>query len=168
MRPEVKYGLILGIASFFITFIMASIAGVCGPFGSIAAGAVAGYLAAKEAQPNKTRSTKIGGSAGGLAGVFGTVGQLIATIVTLSLLPSMLDDSTPLGAIVTESAAATPALFWISGMGTGLCFGIVGVLFAAGAGAGIAYMTSDNTSGPTQPGDGPDNQKRQQIYRVEW
>ena len=49
----------------------------------------------------------------------------------------------PFGQIPSPSSdPATQIGFYAGGVGTALCFGIIGALLAAGAGAGAGYLTT--------------------------
>jgi hypothetical protein len=50
-----------------------------------------------------------------------------------------------------SSGAAAQATFYLSGIGTALCFGIVGALLAAAAGAGAGYLGTTEQSVSTSP-----------------
>jgi len=142
MKPEVKFGLIMGAVGLFANMIVAAIFGFCGPLFSIAIGAVTGFLlTTSNTFPDKSDAARSGGIAGLIAGVGLLVGQLIAVTVVLTLLPA-------LGVEPLVGTAPTPGrpdeflAYAAGGAGVGLCCGVMDIFAAAGGSAGIAYLTA--------------------------
>jgi hypothetical protein len=76
-------------------------------------------------------------------------GQLIGGVGALFYLQST-GTQLPFGSIPdTSSDSSIQLIYYLSGAGTAICFGIVGALLAAGAGAGTGYLgTPDQTTPP--------------------
>ncbi len=140
MRPRVKMGLIVGVAGLILNSCVSFALGLCGPFASLLAGGVAGYFAASQEKPaTKNEGARSGAIAGGIAGAFMIIGQIIGGAVALTVQQST--GTVPLVGSV-ESDLASQATFYLTGAMTGVCFGLVGAALAAGAGAGVGYMVT--------------------------
>lgn len=150
MQPRTKIGLIVGVIGLVLNICVSGILGFCGPVLSLIAGAVAGYLAVQREKPfSKNDGARTGATAGGIAGGFIILGQLLGGIAALAFMqasgaPTILG---PMPDLSGDPAAAVG--FYAGGLGTALCFGVVGALLAAGAGAGAGYLTTSD--GPTMP-----------------
>ena len=144
MQPRIKMGLIVGVIGLAMNVCVSGFIGFCGPFASLIAGGVAGYLAAnQEKLPVKSEGAKAGAIAGAIAGGLMIIGQIIGGVVALTIQQNT--GTVPL--IGTPgSDIGSQAIFYVSGMATGLCFGLFGTAFAAGAGAGAGYLGT-----PDQP-----------------
>ena len=152
MQPKIRIGLIVGFIGLVLNACVAVFAGICGPFLSLLAGGIAGFFAARQENPvTKSAGASAGAMAGGLAGGLIILGQIIGGMAALYYmqakgLPSIL------GQIPSpSSSAAAQAFFYLGGLGSALCFGIVGALLAAAAGAGAGYLgtTGQPVSSPT-------------------
>ena len=148
MQPRVTYGLIAGAIGLVINVCISAAIGLCGPFVALLAGAAAGFFAAQaEKAPSKNDGARLGAISGAIAGGLTLVGQLIGVIAVLFL--SVSADIQPiLGTLPETSDVAGQAVFWIAGVGVGLCFGLVGVLLSALAGAGTGYLGTPETTAP--------------------
>jgi hypothetical protein len=124
---------------------VAGLFGFCGPVLALIAGAVAGLLAARQEKPlTKNEGARAGATAGGIAGGLMILGQIVGGIGALVFMqasgsPTILG---PLPELTGDPAAQIS--FYAGGLGTALCFGIVGALLAAGAGAGAGYLSTTN------------------------
>ena len=150
MQPRVRIGLIVGAIGLVLNICVAGFIGFCGPLLSLIAGGVAGFFAAQqEKQATKADGARAGATAGGIAGGLIILGQIIGGMGALAYY-QVSGTPLPFGAAPTTSAPATEMLiYYLSGAGTGFCFGAVGALLAAGAGAGAGYLaTSDQTLSP--------------------
>ena len=150
MQPRVRLGLIVGAIGLVLNICVAGFVGFCGPFFSLLAGAVAGFLTAQqEKQPTKGDGARAGATAGGIAGGLIILGQVIGGLGSLAFY-QYSGTQLPFGAAPSASAPASEMLiYYLTGIGTGLCFGAVGALLAAGAGAGTGYLaTSDQSVSP--------------------
>ncbi|MBN1580427.1 MAG: hypothetical protein JXA89_06970 [Anaerolineae bacterium] len=147
MKPQTKFGLIAGVIGLVLTACVASFLGLCGPFVALFAGAVAGFLTAQqEAAPTKGDGARAGATSGLIAGAIAVVGQLIGAIGTL-VLYQFLDLPPLVGSVPSISADASQQLIYYgSGLGTGLCFGLVGIALAALAGAAAGYFGTPTRS----------------------
>ena len=141
MAARIKVGLIAGVISLALTACLSSLLGLCGPVVSLIASGLAGYFAAKQEAPmSKSEGGKIGAIAGAITGGLGLVGQLLGSVIALTILPPLLES------MGNNSYSAMPGepTYWITGFGTALCIGLGGVVFAALAGFGAGYISSTN------------------------
>jgi len=149
MQPRTRIGLIVGVIGLVLNICVAGFIGICGPFLSLVAGGVAGFFAVRQEKPlTKNDGARAGATAGGIAGALIILGQIIGGLGALAYMQST-GTPTPFGQMPDLGDPATSIGFYAGGVGTALCFGVVGALLAAGAGAGAGYLgTSDQ---PTMP-----------------
>lgn len=153
MKPRVKMGLAVGAVGLALNVCVAALMGICGPAVSLAAGAVAGYLAVQQEKPTiKGEGAKIGAIAGVIAGALVIVGQIIGGVGALAFL-QYSGMQFNFGTVPQPSSDPSfQAIYYLSGMGTAFCFGLVGALLAAGAGAGTGYaVTQEQPAMPINP-----------------
>lgn len=144
MSARIRLGLIVGAISLFITACAATFIGVCGPIVPLIAGGVAGYLTAKkEMLASQSEGGKAGAIAGAIAGGLSLIGQIIAGITSLLILP-MIYQQMGAASPIPPGSTANP-IYWLSGAGTAFCIGLVGVVLAAGAGFAGGYFGTSNT-----------------------
>ncbi|HSB00710.1 MAG TPA: hypothetical protein VLE49_08675, partial [Anaerolineales bacterium] len=129
---------------------VAGFIGFCGPFLSLIAGGIAGYFAAQQEKPAaRNEGARIGATAGGIAGGLIILGQILGGVGALAFMQTT-GAQVPFGQVPSVSSdPATQVTFYGAGIFTALCFGIVGALLAAGAGALIAYFTTSDQ--PVRP-----------------
>jgi hypothetical protein len=141
MSPKIKYGLILGGVGLVLTICVSAAVGLCGPVVPLIAGGVAGYLAGRE-EPSTSQgqSAQIGAISGAIAGVGTTIGQLIGGVAALVYL-QQTGTRLPIGQLPEVGNTTQQLAYYGGGLGAGLCFGLVGLALAAGAGAALAYFT---------------------------
>ena len=141
MKPRVKYGLIVGIIGLVLNVCVSTAIGICGPVVALLAGVAAGFLAAQgEKASNQADGARLGAVAGGIAGALVFVSQLLGGLGAL-VLAQRSGISLPFGAIPGPSAdVSEQLLFYIGGLGVGVCFGLAGVVLAALGGAGAGYL----------------------------
>jgi hypothetical protein len=150
MQPRTRIGLIVGVIGLVLNICVAGLAGFCGPVLSLIAGGIAGFLTAQREKPfTKNEGARAGATAGGIAGGLIILGQILGGIAALIYMQAS-GTPTPFGPLPDLSSdPATQIGFYAGGLGTALCFGIVGALLAAGAGAGAGYLaTSDQPMTP--------------------
>ena len=150
MQPRVRIGLIVGAIGLVLNICVAGFVGLCGPFLSLLAGGAAGFFAAQqEKQATKADGARAGAIAGGIAGGLIILGQIIGGVGALAYI-QYSGTPLPFGTAPTTSAPASEMLiYYLTGAGTSLCFGVVGALLAVGAGAGAGYLaTSDQPAIP--------------------
>ena len=149
MQPRIRIGLIVGVIGLVLNICVAGFLGFCGPFLSLVAGGIAGYLAIQQEKPlTKNEGARVGATAGGIAGALIILGQIIGGIGALAYMQSS-GMPTPFGGVPDLGDPATSIGFYGGGIATALCFGIIGALLAAGAGAGAGYLgTSDQPMMP--------------------
>ena len=153
MQPRIKMGLAVGAIGLAINICVSGFMGICGPFVSLLAGGAAGFFAAQQEKlPTKGEGAKAGGIAGGIAGVLVIIGQIIGAIGVLVIMQAT-GAQLAFGSAPSTGDAGGMAIYYASGIGTGLCFGIVGAVLAAAAGAGAGYMatTEQPPAAPIQP-----------------
>jgi hypothetical protein len=143
MRPRTRIGLIVGVIGLVLNICVAGFIGFCGPVLSLIAGGVAGFFATQQEKPlTKNQATRIGATAGGIAGGLIILGQIIGGIGALFFMQSQ-GMQPPFGQIPSPSGDPTTQIaFYAGGVGTALCFGLIGALLAAGAGAGTGYLAT--------------------------
>lgn len=154
MLPRVKVGLLVGGIGLLLNTCVAVVLGLCGPFVALLAGALAGFMAAQQEKPLlKGDGARLGAVAGGIAGTLVCIGQVIGGLGALVLV--QYAGLTPLfGRLPSASAGPGEQLvYYVAGLGTGLCFGLVGLVLAALAGAGGGYLGSPGLAkdGPAFP-----------------
>ena len=146
MQPRIKMGLAIGAIGLALNICVSGFIGLCGPLVSLIAGAAAGFFAAQQEKlPTKNEGAKAGAIAGGIAGALVIIGQVIGGIGALALMQAN-GTQVRFGTIPATGDSTGMLIFYASGIGTGLCFGIIGAILAAGAGAGTGYMAT-----PDQP-----------------
>lgn len=152
MQPRIRMGLFVGAIGLVLNICVAGFMGICGPVVSLLAGGVAGFLAAQQEKlPTKGEGAKAGAIAGLIAGALIIIGQVIGGIGALAF---MQFSGTPsiFGGIPSPSADPSQSvIYYVSGIGTGVCFGIVGAVLAALVGAGAGYMTTMELPAATPP-----------------
>lgn len=150
MQPRTRIGLIVGVIGLVLNICVAGFIGFCGPFLSLVAGGIAGFFATQQEKPLMKRDgARVGATAGGIAGALIILGQIIGGIGALVYMQTS-GVQTPIGQIPDLAGdPATQIGFYAGGMGTALCFGVIGALLAAGAGAGAGYLAT--TEQPMTP-----------------
>jgi hypothetical protein len=143
MQARTRIGLIVGVIGLVLNICVSGFVGFCGPVFSLVAGGVAGFLAAQQEKPlTKNEGARAGATAGGIAGALIILGQILGGVGALFLMQSQ-GLKPPFGQVPTPgSDPATQIAFFVGGAGTALCFGIIGALLAAGAGAGAGYLAT--------------------------
>ena len=149
MQPRTRIGLIVGVIGLVLNICVAGFLGFCGPFLSLVAGGIAGYLATQQEKPfTKNQAARVGATAGAIAGGLIIVGQIIGGLGALAYMQST-GSTTPFGQMPDLGDPAAQVGFYGGGIATALCFGVIGALLAAGAGAGAGYLTT--TDQPSTP-----------------
>ena len=149
MQPRTRVGLIVGVIGLVLNVCVSGAVGLCGPFVSLLAGAVAGFFAAQQEKlATKGDGARAGATAGAIAGGLIIIGQLIGGVAALFLLQNT-GAQLPFGQIPSAADGATSQIiFYLSGAGTALCFGVVGAALAAAAGAGAGYLGTNEQAAP--------------------
>jgi len=150
MQPRTRIGLIVGAIGLVLNICVAGFLGFCGPVLSLIAGGIAGFFAAQQERlATKGEGARAGATAGGIAGGLIILGQIVGGVGALFFMQSS-GAETPFGQIPSLSGDATTQIaYYAGGVGTGICFGIIGALLAAGAGAGAGYLgTSEQPASP--------------------
>lgn len=155
MKPRVKYGLVVGVIALIMNVFVSFMFGFCGPVLTLIAGAIAAFLTTREeTAANQSDGALYGGIAGLIAGAFTLIGQVIASIGALLLVTTM-DIPPIIGTLPDPSDAAQQTIFWVSGVTTGVCFGLVGLVLGALAGAAVGYLSSKESTAVSPPADMP-------------
>ncbi|HET6594288.1 MAG TPA: hypothetical protein VFG81_01615 [Anaerolineales bacterium] len=146
MQPRTRIGLIVGVIGLVLNICVAGFIGFCGPVLSLVAGGIAGYFATQQEKPfTKNQAARIGATAGGIAGGLIILGQIIGGIGALAFMQSS-GATPPFGQLPDFGDPATQVGFYAGGIGTALCFGVIGALLAAGTGALAGYLTTSDQS----------------------
>jgi len=147
MKSQYKFGLIVGVIGLVLNICVAGFMGLCGPLVSLLAGGVAGFFAAQQEKvATKGNGAQLGAVAGTIAGALVLIGQVIGGLVAL-LLVQYAGLKVPFGQVPSfQSDPSQLVAYYLSGLGAGLCFGLLGVVLAALAGAGLGYLGT-----PSQP-----------------
>lgn len=143
MRRPWVIGLIAGSIGGLINLFLSVMIGFCGPFWALAVGAVAGYLAGRSAGLGPQRAAvEAGAVAGGVSGAIVLISQIIAAVSAVFLVSFISPGAQIFGGRVPDLVhASSPELVGaaIGGLGVGFCFGLLGAILSAAAGAGMGY-----------------------------
>lgn len=147
MQPKIKIGLLVGAIGLLLNICVSGAIGLCGPAVSLVAGALAGFFAAKqENAASKNAGARAGAIAGAIAGALVLVGQVIGGLGALALI-QYSGMQLPFGDVPSASSdISQQIIYFASGLGTSLCFGLGGTVLAALVGAGTGYLGT-----PDQP-----------------
>src|SRR5574341_1225263 len=147
MQPRIRIGLIVGGIGLVLNICVAGFLGFCGPFVSLIAGGIAGFFAAQQEKlATKSEGAQAGATAGGIAGGLIILGQIVGGVAALIFMQTSGGQS-PFGQVPSLSGDPTSRIaYYAGGLGTAICFGLIGALLAAGAGAGAGYLGT-----PDQP-----------------
>ena len=147
MRPRIKYGLIAGGVGLVINAVVAMAVGICGPFVALLVGAAAGFFTAQQEKPlSKGEGAKAGLISGAVAGGLVLAGQILGAIGALLLLQASGAQTLFGSAPSTSSDEPSQMIYYLSGVGVAMCFGLFGVLMSALSAAGVGYIaTSEQT-----------------------
>ena len=147
MQPRIRLGLIVGAIGLVLNICVSGFIGCCGLIVSLIAGGMAGYFAIQQEKPaTKNEGTRVGATAGGIAGGLIILGQIIGGVGALAF-TQISGTQVPFGQVPSVSGdPSTQIIFYGAGIGTALCFGVLGAALAAGTGAGVGYFAT-----PDQP-----------------
>jgi len=153
MQTRTKVGITVGLISLALNVCISGalsvVSSLFGPFIALIVGAIAGSLAVSQEKPaTKKEGARAGGTAGGIAGVLTILGPLLVGLLILIYLQT---SGTPIDVQVPDlsSDPGTQIEFYARSLGSLLSSGIVGILFAAGAGTGMGYLlTSEQPMTP--------------------
>lgn len=149
MKPRTRLGLIVGGIGLVLNICVSAFIGICGPIFSLAAGAAAGFLAAQQEKLGiKSEGARAGATAGGIAGGLMIIGQLIGGVGALAYM-QVSGTNTIFGQIPSDPSALVG--YYAGGIGTGICFGLIGAALAAGAGAGAGYLATQEQPSASAP-----------------
>ncbi len=154
MKPYVKFGLISGVVGLLVIIPIAAVMGVCGPVVPLVAGGIAGFLSAYMGGfMTRQEAAQKGAIAGAISGGMTFIGQLLGGVLILGYIhisgtPTLVGQaptaSSPLPEIIT---------YYASGLGVGLCFGVLGILLGVAAGAAGGALGTRQPPAST-PGSG--------------
>ncbi len=148
MQPRMRFGLIVGVVGLLVNIPVSALMGICGPFVALIAGVLAGILAARGESPSsQADGARTGAIAGLVAGGLILVGQLIGGLLALTLIKSMGMPSILGMSMPDLNDPVQVAGYYGGGVGVGMCFGLLGAMLSAAAGAAAAYLAT-----PSQPG----------------
>lgn len=145
MQARIRIGLLVGLTGLLLNICVAGFLGFCGPFLSLVAGGLAGLLAAGQEKPlTKADAARAGGIAGGIAGGMVLLGQVIGGVAALYYMQSS-GIQTIFGQVPgPTSGAGSLVPYYFGGLAFALCFGLVGAILAAAAGALAAYLSTSD------------------------
>lgn len=141
MKPYLKFGLLVGLISLLFVIPVAALMGICAPFITMITAAIAGFLTAYFGKAVTRRDgAQSGAIAGAICGGITLIGQLIGGILVLiyiqmSETPMIFGNAPSLSAPLLEIV-----VYYASGLGTGLCFGLVGIILGAIAGGATGAL----------------------------
>ena len=152
MKPYVKFGLIVGLISLFVIIPISALMGICGPFITMIAGAMAGFLTAYVGKALTRRDgAQSGAISGAISGGITLIGQLIGGVLALAYI-QMTGTPIIIGSAPGPSAPFSElAIYYAGGMGIGLCFGIIGILVGAIAGGVAGALGTRELPHPVNP-----------------
>lgn len=150
MKARFKIGLAVGLVGLILNVCVSAAVGLCGPAVSLVAGAVAGFFTARqEKAATKSAGAQAGAISGLIAGGLGIIGQVIGGVGALAYLQAT-NATLPFGTIPPQSADMnTQLIYYVSGMGTGICFGLIGAVLSALAGAGTGFLGTPEPQPPS-------------------
>ncbi|HDD24595.1 MAG TPA: hypothetical protein ENF52_04060 [Chloroflexi bacterium] len=149
MKTYLKMGLIVGLIGLVLNVCVAVVFGLCGPLVAIIVGAAAGLLTVQQEKTTlaaKSDGAREGALSAGIAGALVLIGQVLGAIGALILIQN---SNVPAlwGNVPTPSAEVTnQAMYYLGGMATGVCFGLVDVVLSVLTGALAGYLGT-----PIQP-----------------
>lgn len=151
MKARFQIGLIVGLVGLVLNVCASLVSGLCGPAVAFIAGAVAGFFTGRqEKAATKSAGAQAGAISGAVAGALMIVGQVLGGIGSLAYLQAT-GTSLPFGTIPSQSAGMNEQIiFYMSGLGAACCFGLVGVVFAAVAGAAAGYLGTPDPEPPVE------------------
>jgi hypothetical protein len=153
MNPQIKNGLLAGAVGAVINFCVSLVLGFCGPLVGLAAGGVAGFLTARGGGfATKGDAAKAGAISGAVAGAVVLVAQVGAGIANLIYI-QVSGTQLPFGSVPgAGSSGSEMAIFYGTGLLTGVCIGIVDIVVGALAGAGAGALAGGNApAAPSEP-----------------
>ena len=141
MKARYKVGLAVGLVGLVLNVCISAAMGICGPVVSLLAGAVAGFLTARqEKAATKSSGAQAGAISGLVAGALIIIGQMTGGMGALAYLQAS-GTKIAFGTIPSPSADMNEQLiYYVSGLGTGVCFGLIGAVLSALAGAGTGFL----------------------------
>lgn len=154
MQPRIRMGLIVGAIGLALNVCVAGFIGLCGPAVSLLGGVIAGFLAAQQEKAAlKADGARLGAVAGVIAGALILAGQILGGVGALAIM-QYSGIKLGIGNIPSPSASPTvQAVYYLTGLGTATCIGLVGVVLSALAGAGAGYMAVQTPSAAYPPLD---------------
>ncbi len=137
MTAKVRWGLIAGLVGLFVNTFVSLVFAFCGPIVSFGIGIIAGFIVSQqEPAATKGEGAQDGAITGLIAGVFILLGQVIGAATNLAI--AQMDQSGLIfGPLPDLSSPEGQAIYWLIGIGVGLCFGLVD-MFACVLGSALA------------------------------
>lgn len=150
MTARIRWGLIAGVVGLFVNTIASLVFAFCGPIVSFGIGIVAGFIVTqREPATSKGEGAQGGAITGLIAGAFILLGQIIGAIGNL-VFAQMVEYESIFGTLPDLSSPEGQTLYWVIGIGVGLCFGLVDTLACVLGGALIGYIRTPDASPPLQ------------------
>jgi hypothetical protein len=140
MTARIRWGLIAGVVGLFVNTLASLVFAFCGPIVSFGIGIVAGLIVTqREPATSKGEGAQGGAITGLIAGAFILLGQIIGAIGNL-VFAQMVEYESIFGTLPDLSSPEGQTLYWVIGIGVGLCFGLVDTLACVLGGALIGYI----------------------------
>ncbi|NPA93656.1 MAG: hypothetical protein GXO56_08270 [Chloroflexi bacterium] len=150
MSKPVKFGLLVGAIGLVTNACISALLGLCGPGVSLIAGAVVGYLIGHQAV-GKAQAGKDGALGGAVAGVLLLVGQIIGGLLALVIIQHVPSQGGWLQPPSPSAPGSEIALYYMGGLGAGVCFGLIDIAIAALGGTLVARWTAQEEAPPPPP-----------------
>jgi hypothetical protein len=152
MQSRIRIGLVVGAIGLVLNICVAGFIGLCGPAVSLIGGAVAGFMAAqREKAATKSDGARLGATSGAVASGLILIGQVVGAVSALAYFQF---SGTPLPFGAAPSLNAEPSqhiVYYASGIGTALCFGLIGAVLGALAGAATGYLGTPDPAPAVNP-----------------
>jgi len=149
MKPRLRIGLMVGAVALIVNLVVAFILGLCSPVLAAVAGAAAGWFTAREENSgNKGEAARAGALSGVVVGSLMLVGQILGGLVVLFLMQKFDLPVAFTGMKPSDMGGAESAGFYVGGLFSGVCFGLLDMAAAAGAGAAVGFLTTTPAEPP--------------------
>jgi hypothetical protein len=140
MTAKVRWGLIAGLVGLFINTLASLVFAFCGPIVSFGIGIIAGFFVSQqEPATTKGEGAQDGAITGLIAGAFILLGQIIGAATNLAIAQTE-QYGLIFGPLPDLSSPEGQAIYWLIGIGVGLCFGLVDMFACVLGGVIIGYI----------------------------
>ena len=144
MTAKVRWGLIAGLVGLFINTLASLVFPFCGPIASFGIGIIAGFFVSQqEPATTKGEGAQDGAITGLIAGAFILLGQIIGAATNLAIAQTE-QYGLIFGPLPDLSSPEGQAIYWLIGIGVGLCFGLVDMFACVLGSALVGYFRTQN------------------------